>query len=93
MNRPAPESAAIAADAVAALGAAVRCVLTSTLTCPNCGGSAAETMPTDACVFFWDCPACGARLTPKAGDCCVFCSYVSVPCPPVQQQPGDCNVA
>lgn len=44
-------------------------------------------MPTDACLFFWDCPGCGARLKPKAGDCCVFCSYGSVKCPPVQ---GDC---
>jgi hypothetical protein len=24
-------------------------------------------------------------LKPLAGDCCVFCSYGSVPCPPVQQ--------
>ncbi|MGH8771663.1 MAG: GDCCVxC domain-containing (seleno)protein [Burkholderiales bacterium] len=23
-----------------------------------------------------------ARLKPKPGDCCVFCSYRSVPCPP-----------
>ena len=21
---------------------------------------------------------------PKPGDCCVFCSYATVPCPPVQ---------
>ncbi len=45
-------------------------------------------MPTDACLFFWDCPGCGTRRKPKAGDCCVFCSYGSVPCPPVQQQRG-----
>jgi hypothetical protein len=25
------------------------------------------------------------RLRPKAGDCCVFCSYGTVPCPPVQE--------
>jgi hypothetical protein len=41
-------------------------------------------MPDDACLFFWNCPGCGARLKPKPGDCCVFCSYGSVPCPPVQ---------
>jgi hypothetical protein len=41
-------------------------------------------MPTDACVFFHACAACGTMLRPKAGDCCVFCSYGSVPCPPVQ---------
>jgi hypothetical protein len=29
-------------------------------------------------------------LKPKQGDCCVFCSYGSVPCPPIQQsQPCD----
>ena len=29
---------------------------------------------------------CGARLKPKPGDCCVFCSYGSVPCPPIQAE-------
>ena len=43
-------------------------------------------MPVDACQFFYDCTGCGARLKPKAGDCCVFCSYGSVACPPVQEQ-------
>jgi hypothetical protein len=58
--------------------------LQSTLTCPECGHSAIEIMPTNACQFFYDCKACGIRLRPKSGDCCVFCSYGSVPCPPVQ---------
>jgi len=57
----------------------------SVITCPHCGASKAETMPTDACQFFYDCTGCGARLKPKAGDCCVFCSYASVPCPPIQE--------
>jgi hypothetical protein len=60
-------------------------VLRSTLTCPHCGGATEELMKTDACQFFYDCKACGAVLRPKAGDCCVFCSYGSVPCPPKQQ--------
>jgi len=42
-------------------------------------------MPTDASQYFYDCPACGAVLKPLAGDCCVFCSYADVPCPPIQQ--------
>jgi hypothetical protein len=29
--------------------------LESTLTCPSCGHRSVETMPTDACVFFYDC--------------------------------------
>jgi hypothetical protein len=41
-------------------------------------------MPADACQYFYDCKGCGARLKPLPGDCCVFCSYGSVPCPPVQ---------
>ncbi len=59
-------------------------VLVSMLTCPACGEGSAETMPTDACWYLWDCPHCGALVQPKAGDCCVFCSYGSAPCPPKQ---------
>jgi len=59
--------------------------LESTLTCPKCGHQAVETMPTDACQFFYDCKDCGERLKPVPGDCCVFCSYGSVPCPPIQE--------
>src|ERR1700682_5809260 len=58
--------------------------LQSTLTCPKCSYQAVETMPPDACQFFYDCKGCGERLKPLAGDCCVFCSYGSVPCPPIQ---------
>lgn len=59
--------------------------LVSTLTCPHCGHSSKETMPTDACRFFYDCPGCDAKLRPNAGDCCVFCSFADVPCPPIQE--------
>jgi hypothetical protein len=59
-------------------------ILQSVITCPKCGHRAEETMPTNACLFFYDCSECGARLKAKPGDCCVFCSYGSVPCPPVQ---------
>lgn len=60
--------------------------LVSTLVCPHCGAAKAEIMPTDACVFFYECRGCGALLRPKPGDCCVFCSYGSLPCPPKQRQ-------
>ena len=53
--------------------------------CPACGHQETETMPMDFCRYFYDCKGCGILLKPKAGDCCVFCSYGSVPCPPVQQ--------
>ena len=56
----------------------------SVITCPACGASRKERMPVDACQFFYECRSCGAVLRPKAGDCCVFCSYGSVKCPPMQ---------
>ena len=58
--------------------------LTSTLACPACGTHTETEMPTDACQFFWACPECGTVLRPEDDDCCVFCSYGDVPCPPVQ---------
>ena len=64
--------------------------LQSTLTCPHCGHQATETMPTDACVAVYDCKGCGAALRPLPGSCCVFCSYGSVPCPPIQQGVEPC---
>ena len=59
-------------------------VLESTLTCPHCGVATQEAMPQDACLFFYECINCKALLRPKRGDCCVFCSFGSVPCPPKQ---------
>ena len=59
-------------------------VLQSMLTCPACGYVSTETMPTDACVYFHECVNCHTVLKPLAGDCCVFCSYGSVKCPPIQ---------
>lgn len=58
----------------------------STVTCPECGHRKTDIMPTDACQFFYDCANCKKILRPKAGDCCVFCSYGDVPCPPIQEQ-------
>jgi hypothetical protein len=66
-------------------------ILASTLTCPECGQQASETMPLDACLFFFDCPGCGAWLRPKVGRCCVFCSYGTVACPPIQLARGCCS--
>jgi hypothetical protein len=58
----------------------------STITCPDCGHSATEIMPTDACQYFYYCKGCGHQMKPKKGDCCVYCSYGSVPCPPIQEE-------
>src|SRR5262245_12820564 len=59
-------------------------LLRSTITCPFCGHKAAETMPTNGGQLFYDCVGCGTKLKPKSGDCCVFCSYGTVPCPSIQ---------
>ncbi|PKO35897.1 MAG: hypothetical protein CVU34_01350 [Betaproteobacteria bacterium HGW-Betaproteobacteria-7] len=66
-------------------------ILDSTLTCPICGLSEKLRMPTDACLFFHECSGCKTLLRPKPGDCCVFCSYGDVPCPPIQQQSNCCT--
>lgn len=66
-------------------------VLDSVLTCPECGHAKPETMPTDACQFFYECEHCHAVLRPTAGDCCVFCSYGSVKCPPIQAMRPCCS--
>ena len=66
----------------------VTVTLQARIVCPHCGHRQAETMPTDACQYFYDCRGCGHVLRPKAGDCCVFCSYADVPCPPIQQAGG-----
>ncbi|HEX9194029.1 MAG TPA: GDCCVxC domain-containing (seleno)protein [Burkholderiales bacterium] len=56
----------------------------SVITCSKCGHRKRERMPTDTCWFFYECAGCGALLRPKAGKCCVFCSYGSAKCPPKQ---------
>ena len=64
--------------------------LKSELTCPNCGHKKEEVMPLDACQFFYGCENCKVALKPKKGDCCVFCSYGSLACPPIQENKSCC---
>ncbi len=61
-------------------------VLQSTLQCPSCGHAELLTMPEEACQHFYQCEQCGHWMRPKPGDCCVFCSYGDVPCPPKQRE-------
>jgi hypothetical protein len=65
--------------------------LESELTCPQCGHPTLEEMPTDFCRFFHECANCHVLLRPKPRDCCVFCSYGSVKCPPVQLEGSCCS--
>jgi hypothetical protein len=63
-------------------------VATARITCPECGFGKEENMPGDTCQFFYECTNCYAVLRPNAGDCCVFCSYSNVLCPPKQLESG-----
>lgn len=66
-------------------------ILSSVLTCPHCGHAKREAMPVDACQFFFECESCKSLLYPKSGDCCVFCSFGSVQCPPIQAHRQCCS--
>jgi len=48
-------------------------------------------MPLDACIYFFDCPGCGGQLKPLSGDCCVYCSFGDVKCPPIQEDRACCG--
>ena len=65
-------------------------ILQTIITCPNCGHGKEEIMPTDACRYFYECENCRVVLKPRQGDCCVYCSYGSVKCPPKQQDKKCC---
>lgn len=56
------------------------------LTCPSCSFVDVVQMPLDACQHFYQCRQCKTMLKPKRGDCCVFCSFGSVKCPPKQAE-------
>jgi hypothetical protein len=73
-----------------ALPAALGSIPRSVITCPHCGAAREEAMPTDVCVYFYGCTACQALIRAKPGDCCVFCSFGTVPCPPVQMSGRRC---
>ena len=60
--------------------------LTSRVTCPSCGDQHLEPMPEFSCLLSYTCPKCGTVLRPAEGDCCIFCTYGSVPCPVIQEQ-------
>ena len=48
-------------------------------------------MPTESCQWFYECKACKKVLTPINNDCCVYCSYGTVPCPPIQLESNSCS--
>ncbi|MHA1944749.1 MAG: GDCCVxC domain-containing (seleno)protein [Candidatus Hodarchaeales archaeon] len=60
-------------------------ILISNVTCPNCGHKADNKMPENHCLLFYTCSNCQSILKPQNGDCCIFCSYGDVKCPPMQE--------
>ncbi|MCW8107740.1 hypothetical protein OPS25_04380 [Alteromonas ponticola] len=68
-------------------------LLETEITCPQCGFKKIETMPTTACQWYYECDGCKTLLKPLPGDCCVYCSFGSVKCPPLQVGTGCCNTA
>lgn len=59
---------------------------TSEITCPECGHKKTEVLPTDVCTIKYTCEKCNVELTPKSGDCCVFCTYGAHKCPSMQEE-------
>ena len=64
--------------------------LKSEITCPSCNHNKIEVMPTDACQYFYECENCANVLKPNQGDCCVYCSFGTVSCPPIQENKSCC---
>jgi len=81
-----PVSSAVARHMVAL-------VMESMVTCQACAHTQVELMPVDTCQYFYERKGCGVLLKPKAGDCCVFCSYGTVKCPPKQTGGVGCEGA
>jgi hypothetical protein len=44
----------------------------STITCPHCGYPKEETMPINACQYFYTCTGCSIVLKPKPGIAAYF---------------------
>ncbi len=58
--------------------------ITSKITCPTCGNTSEEVMPTEVCQLAYTCKNCKTEMHPQGDDCCVFCSYGDHKCPSKQ---------
>lgn len=57
----------------------------SEVTCPSCGFTFIEVLPTEYCLLSLDCKSCGESMHPGPGDCCVFCTHGTIKCPSIQE--------
>ena len=60
-------------------------VFFSKISCPRCHARSLDQMPSNASVYFYHCLQCNTIFNPKPGDCCVYCSYGTMRCPPRQK--------
>ena len=67
-------------------GSAIAMHETCDITCPSCGYTHIEKMPTDQCVISYECENCKFNMTPHGDNCCVFCSYGNHECPSAQEK-------
>ncbi len=58
--------------------------ITSNITCPKCGTTSEEIMPTEVCQLAYTCKNCKTVMHPQGDDCCVFCTYGDHKCPSKQ---------
>ncbi|MDP2089154.1 MAG: GDCCVxC domain-containing (seleno)protein [Flavobacteriaceae bacterium] len=56
--------------------------LNSTITCLHCNYQKEKEMPLNSCLFVYQCET---LIKPDKDDSCIFCSYGSITCPPVQE--------
>ena len=61
----------------------MKIILVSKITCPECGFSKIERMPTDNCQILYTCENCNENLKPNNGDCCVYCTHATIPYLPI----------
>ena len=66
-------------------------MLYSEISCPKCNYSKLEEMPINNCQIVYFCEKCNERMNPEKGDCCVYCTYGTVPCPTIQENKNCCK--
>jgi len=69
----------------------MKTILTSEIKSPYCAFTKVEQMPIDSCQILYNCTGYNQEITPKNEDCCVYCTYGTVPCPPIQENKNCCK--
>ena len=69
----------------------MKIILVSKITCPECGFSKIERMPTDNCQILYTYENCNENLKPNNGDCCVYCTHATIPYLPIQENKKFCK--